>query len=95
MKGKILSLTNDTLVPLSFVSMILGTSYWVGKNVTARIDATEHSIAAIQGDEGEFRNLMRLQFDEQRRILSEIKAQTAASDARLQMLIDMDHRGHP
>ncbi len=79
---KIMSLSGDTAIPLSFIGMIFAAAYWLN-SLTARIEAAETQIT----DQSKFEDFSRQHLEDQSRALGEIKAQIAGIDARIEMML--------
>lgn len=88
---RILALGGDTLIPISFVSAIMGSGWWMN-NVTARTDAIETRLEVAEKAQERFKDFAKHNIEEQTKALTEIKVHTAAMDAKLSLLLDMKKR---
>lgn len=84
--GRFLSLSGETLIPVSFLSVVFGAAYWLN-GLSSRIEAAEMRAEFSETIQSDFETFAKKHLETQTRDLSEIKAQVAGIDARLDVFM--------
>ena len=82
---QLLSISGETLIPLSFAALILGSGYWVN-SVDSRIGVAEKRLDVMDMSQEKFQDFVRRHLEEQSEAISEVKVQNSAISAKLDML---------
>jgi len=84
---RVFSLTGDTLIPLSLAGSLLAAGVWLN-SIDSRIHITEKRL----DDFDPYQAKVQEHLEAQTNALGEIKAQVAAVDARLEMLLRIEKK---
>ncbi len=82
---RLLVITGETVIPLSFVGIILAWGYWVN-SVNSRIEVAEKRLDALDSSQEKFQDFVRQHLEDQSNTISAVKVQTSSISAKLDML---------